>query len=289
MAVKVLFIINSLVKKRKKREIVHAIENLLDTSKIKFHIKFTEYGGHAGDLTRQNFGQYDVFVAVGGDGTVNEIAKNLVGTSKILGIIPAGSGNGFARSLGISVNFSKAVRKINDLQIKMTDTAMLGEIPFINMAGTGFDAVVADKFSHFGKRGFISYFLLSAREFLIYKPLTYKMETDGRIIEFSAFLIEFANATQFGYNAIISPNSALDDGYLEVCILKKFPLLILPGLALMLFSGIIDKTRYMEVIKAKKVILMTNENLPFHIDGEPVHSKPVPVITIVPSSLKVLV
>lgn len=289
MLTKILFIINPLIKKRKKRAILGAIRQFIDTSIIDFRIEFTTYCGHAPVIVRENLDKYDVFVAVGGDGTVNEIGKSLLGTQKILGIIPAGSGNGFARSLGIPLNFSKAIQKINQLQVKTTDTARIANIPFINIAGTGFDAVVAEKFAHFGKRGFMSYFFLAVKEYYSYKSQDYELIADGVKHSFKAFVVVFANSSQFGYNATISPKSEIDDGYLEICILKKFPVFHLPVLAMMLFNNLIDKTKYMEIIRAKKAQLITTSALPGHIDGEPFTMEQSPEVTIVPMSLKVLV
>jgi len=188
-----------------------------------------------------------------------------------LAIIPSGSGNGLARCLNIPLNISKALKLLNTGAIKHIDTISCNDHIFVNLAGIGFDAEVGHHFASYGKRGTLSYVRIVASEFRQYKPQTYTIECDGRTTTFSAFLVSFANSTQYGNNAIIAPMAKVDDGLIDVCVLKEFPLVVSPVLAIQLFSGKINDSPYIHSFQTRQLkVFSNNDTLKIHVDGEPV-------------------
>jgi len=286
MLKRVLFIINPVIRKRKKKKILLGIAHILDKNSFDYKIQFSDFPGHTAEIVRQNIDGFDVFVAAGGDGTINEISKVLVGTEKILGIIPTGSGNGLARHLKIPLNIFDAIKKINQFHIRIIDTVNINEYTFVNVAGIGFDALVAHKFSSSVSRGFFSYSYHVLKEFIRFEPIVISMVADGEKYTKKVLIIAIANSSQFGYNAFISPLSHINDGFFEICCLKKFPVLLFPLLAVRLFTKTIHKSKYFEMVSAKEAKL---EHTPFiHVDGEPLKISEIMEIKINPTSLKVI-
>ena len=212
-----------------------------------------------------------IVVATGGDGTVNEVARGLVGSSTALGIVPLGSGNGFARHLGISMNPRKALKYIASATPYRIDYGLINDIPFFCTAGVGFDALVGDKFAKSGKRGFTSYLKQILREAFTYKPEQYSLTIDGKTIQREAFLVTFANASQWGYNACIAPKASLSDGLLDVVVVSKFSLLRAPEVGVRLLARRIDKLRFVETFKCQTAALKRAHEGCIHFDGEPWH------------------
>jgi len=232
---------------------------------------------------------YDIVVAVGGDGSVNEVAKGLLGSSTSLGIIPAGSGNGLARHLKIPFNPHNALKVIeagNGIQI---DTVKVNDEIFTSIAGVGFDALVAKKYANAGKRGFWSYFRIVTQEYVTYKPKKYWLTIDGKKMTTRALLIAFANSSQFGYNTAIAPDAELQDGLVDVCIVQKIPILEAPFISNLLFLKKIDKTKYVDIIKAKNIILERRKDRVINLDGEAVKVGKTLNITVCPNSLHVII
>lgn len=230
----------------------------------------------------------DIVVAVGGDGSVNEIGKALVSTDTALAIIPTGSGNGLARHLGIPLEASRAIDVISEGQMKTIDSVQINDQFYFGIAGIGFDAQISWDFAEYGRRGFLSYLLLTLKQFPSYQPRSYELVIDGDKIEKEAFLVSFANGSQFGNGVAIAPEAQIDDGYLDVVVLKKFPKTSLARLVWKLFHHTIHHSRYVETFRCKKVSIQ-EPNLRAHIDGEPVFFPDGMKLEVVPSSLKVLV
>ena len=287
---RILFIVNPVSGTRHSNSRCTAIEDLIDKDKFRYKIIETEFAGHGKELALKAIEEgVDVVVAVGGDGTVNEVASALVGTDTRLGIVPTGSGNGLARHLKIPGSLKRSLRIINTGKSIPIDTATINGLPFVNIAGVGFDAFVAKKFSRAPKRGFLSYLKITFSEYFTYKPKKYRMVIDGHEVVRRALLVSFANSNQFGNNTSIDPAAELDDGFIDVCIVKKIPLRKMIMIPPMLFLPRFDKSRYVEVIKAKEVKLKRKRGKTIHLDGDPHKMGKEMEMKIIPLSLKVIV
>lgn len=250
-------------------------------------VKYTERIGHATQLAKQAIdADADTVVACGGDGTVNEVGKALINTGVALGVIPEGSGNGFARHLKIPMKRNQAIQRVVEGRTRLIDTASINNEPYFATAGLGFDAEVGWKFANFGRRGFISYIQVTTQAFFSFKPKSYQLIVDGKKIETKAFLVNFANAGQYGNNAWIAPSASLSDGLLDVCILKSFPIGQAPGIVFRLFNKTLEASKYYEVIQAKEIEVINPTT--YHADGEPHERLSKMKISVVPDSLKVV-
>jgi YegS/Rv2252/BmrU family lipid kinase len=285
---KALFIINPISGGKKKDGVPELIEKYLDDSTYKAFIVFSDGVAHARQIAKEAVNKFDLVVAVGGDGTINEVASSIVNTGMPLGIIPFGSGNGLSRFLDIPMNAEKAVKNLTTGHSETIDSATLNGRPFFNMAGMGFDAHIAEVFAHTKKRGFFTYFKSSLQEVAKYKAQTYTIDIDGKVYEREAFMLSFANSSQFGNNAHISPHASVQDGLIDVCITKPFPLWLFPVLGVRMATATTDKTKYVEIIRGKHINVKRDNPGPIHLDGEPRILGTDININIVPNSLKVI-
>ena len=285
----IAFIVNPISGTKAKSRVAKLIRELLDTQQFAPTVVVTEYAGHATQLAQQ-FAMQDYYavVAVGGDGTVNEVACGLIGTNTALGIIPNGSGNGFARHLDISTRMNRAIEMLNSSEVINVDYGLVNDIPFFSTFGVGFDAVVAHDFAD-SNRGFKGYVQSIFKDLFQYKPETYHLAGEGFDIDSKAFLINFANAGQWGYDAYIAPKASVQDGLLDVAIVTEFPMTAAPGLALSLFTKDIDENLHMNTIRTKQMTLTRNSEGPAHIDGTPTTLPAQLYVRIVEDGLKVLV
>jgi YegS/Rv2252/BmrU family lipid kinase len=286
---RLLFVVNPFAGIGQKKNFQSLLEANLDKSKFNFHVEYTTHPGHARELAATAINdQYDVVVAVGGDGSVNEIASALIDTNVKLGIIPAGSGNGFAGFLGYTRNIAQSIRDLNTAQAIKIDTCQLNDKPYVNVAGVGFDAWVAHKTKRNKFRGFFGYAKTAIQESLRYKIQNFTIRLDGKTIERSALCIEVANATMFGYNMKIAPLAKLDDGLLDVVIIKKavklryFPSMVRFPL------GNIHKSSLVEYHTAREVEIIPHGECAYHMDGEGFLSSHSLKFSIKPLSLTVL-
>ncbi len=285
----IAFIINPISGTQNKKKLPKQIQQLLDQEQWLPNIVFTERAGHATELAQQ-FARmgFDAVVAVGGDGTVNEVARGLHDTETAMGILPMGSGNGFARHIGIPVQTNRAIEMLNRSEPVRVDYGLANGRLFVSTCGTGFDALIADQFAGSTKRGFKTYFENIVKDVLTYKAQTYHLIGEGIDVTHKAFLITFANASQWGYEAYIAPKASIQDGKLDICIMSSSALLGAPGLALRLFTKSIDNSLFMDTIRTREITLKREEASPFHIDGDPVEMPKDIHIRIVPDGLKVL-
>ncbi len=287
---KILFIVNPVSGVGKQKGIEKLISKHLDASVLEYSIVYTTQAGHARDISREAVSRgLDAVIAVGGDGTVNETAQGLVGSDTVMGIIPTGSGNGLSRHLRIPMNPAKAIRILNNFKTAKIDTATLNNNLFVNVAGVGFDAKVAKEFAKSGKRGFGTYFNIATSAYASYKPRTYKMVIDGQEIIRKALLVSFANSSQFGNNTSIDPGAKVDDGYIDVCIVRKVPFWKTFFLAPLLFIRRFDQTNYIEIIRAKEVELVREKGKSAHVDGDPIKAGKNVHLKIQPLSLNVII
>jgi diacylglycerol kinase (ATP) len=287
---RILFIVNPISGIGKQKGVEKLIAERLDKSRFLPSVAYTDAPGHATEISRNAAADgVEIVVAVGGDGTVNETAAGLVDTATALAIVPAGSGNGLARHLKIPMNLKHAIGIINHGKIKKIDTATINDQLFVNVAGVGFDASVAKKFAGAEKRGFSTYLRITTNSYKNYEPKQYTMIVDGKVIKRRALLISFANSSQFGNNTSIDPSASVSDGYIDVCIVGKMPYWKAVFLAPLLFLKKFDQTRYIEIIRAKEVILKRKKGKNIHLDGDPKVMGKELTMKINPLSLKVIV
>ena len=206
-----------------------------------------------------------------------------------MGILPAGSGNGLARCLGISMSYALALRTIIRGNSKLMDVAMVNDLLYTSIAGIGFDAHVAQKFSETFIRGMISYMQITLNEFSSYKPLTYKLTIDGISMEKHALMIIFANSNQFGFNTRIAPDAKVDDGYLDICVIKKMPATQLMNIGYHMMMGTPAKSGYAEYFRGKEITIENITDPLMNIDGEAKIIKSPVTISIKPLALRVIV
>lgn len=285
---KILFLINQLVEKEIPAGFARLVNREIDRQQFEPDFFYSEYPGHCTEMVKSMFEDYDVFVAVGGDGTVNEVAQPLINTGKSMAIIPAGSGNGLARTLDIPLHSGKAVRLINEGRMKTIDTGTINGRPFIHMAGLGFAAEVARCYAQKGNHGLTHYVSHVIRTFLDYKPAEYTIRIDNREYTGSYFLLDFANVSQWGYNAHIAPGADPTDGKLNLAMLSPFPKIMIPVPALRLFLKTMDRCRFMQTELIREANIPRTGESRAHIDGDPVLLEGDIQVRILPASLNVI-
>lgn len=286
----IAFIVNPISGTKAKNRVTKLIRELLDPQLFSPTVVVTEYAGHATQLAQQfALEGYYAVIAVGGDGTVNEVANGLVGTNTALGIVPNGSGNGFARHLDISTRMNRAIEMLNSSEVINVDYGMVNDKKFFSTCGVGFDALVAVQFNEGKSRGLKTYVQNTLQSLFNYKPKTYHILGEGIDVTTEAFLITFANAGQWGYDAYIAPKASVQDGLMDIAIVNKFPLSAAPKLALNLFTHDIDENFYMNTVRSKAITLIRENAGAIHIDGDPFEMPKELNIKIVEDGLKVLV
>ena len=290
MKSKIAFIINPNSGTDAKDALPEIILNEIDASIFEVEIVFTEFRGHGVLLAKKYVEQkYTIVVAVGGDGTVNEIAQSLIHSDTSLGIIPIGSGNGLARHLAIPMNVKKAIQHLNESESIFMDYGLVNKRPFFCTCGTGFDAYVSTEFAKGDKRGIMSYLEKIITGYFSYKSQNYHLQGEGIDLRAKAFVLTFANASQWGNNAYIAPQASVQDGKIDISIMSNFPIIAIPTLALQLFAKTIDKDLFMTTLRADKILLTREENGPFHYDGEPYEEGTKIEVEVVKDGLKVMV
>lgn len=286
---KICFIVNPISGIGRQKVIEKLIDEKLDRSLFDYEIAYTKAAKHAIELSKDAASRkLDIVVAVGGDGSVNEVSKGLINTATAMAIIPTGSGNGLARHLNIPLNLKKAMEVINAGKQTSIDTIQMNEETFANVAGVGFDAHIGWEFAKFGKRGFSSYVKVITRELPRYKAQDFELIIDGKSTTKNAYLISFANGSQWGNNAYIAPTADVSDGLMDIAILKDFKFMNAIAIGYRMFNKSLDKSSFMEVIKTKEV-LVKQKGIIAHIDGEPIEVGNEIRIKVNPLSLKVIV
>ncbi|GAA4145018.1 diacylglycerol kinase family lipid kinase [Sphingobacterium kyonggiense] len=286
---RILFVVNPISGGKKKTAFNKQVLEVLDLSRFEPTFKITNHVNHAYELAKEAIQEkYDAVVAVGGDGTINEIGSALVGSGIPLGVVPEGSGNGLALYLGIPMNESAALRRINRFDSVAIDCAKAEERFFFNIAGIGFDASVSDKFANETFRGPIGYLRTVVNLLSKYKPKKYTLHIDGKKYEREAFMISVANSPQYGNNAYIAPNASINDGVLDVCVVHKFPLYTLPLMIFHLFNKTADQSEYVEIIPGKQICIEQEGQAPIHLDGEPMDLGKEINIEVLPKALNII-
>jgi len=286
---KAVFIVNPISGTQSKELILNLLKEKMDKNRYIWEVMYTEKAGHAVELAA-NAAQSgtDIVVAIGGDGTINEIGRSLIHTDTALGIIPCGSGNGLARHLHISLDPKKAIDIINQGHIDTIDYGRINTREFFCTCGVGFDAFVSLKFAHAGKRGLLTYLEKTLQESLKYQPETYELETEDGKLEYKAFLIACGNASQYGNNAYIAPQATLTDGLLDVTILEPFTVLDVPTLAFQLFNKTIDQNSRIKTFRCKSLKIKRNTPGVVHFDGDPMQAGAEVDIEVIQKGLHVI-
>lgn len=287
---KILFIVNPISGTGSKLSVYRDIRRYVSAEKFDISICHTKYAGHASKLAHQAVKEgVDIVAAVGGDGTVNEVARALVRTEIALGIVPCGSGNGLARHLHIPMNTVRALSIINEAEICDLDHGVIDGRPFFCTCGTGFDAFVSMKFAAGGKRGPKTYLENVLKGWLKYKPEVYTIENEDGTLQMRAFLIACANASQYGNNAYIAPHASMEDGLMDVILMEPFNALEAPVIAAQLFTKQLPGNSHIKTFRARKIIIHRSEDGIAHCDGDPIETKKDITVEMMPHSFKVVV
>ena len=288
--IKIVFIVNPISGTSDKQHIIDLIPKYLDSQRFEWSIRKTEHKGHAAQFVGEAIKDgADIVVAVGGDGTVNEVARSLIHTDTALGIIPCGSGNGLARHLYIPMNPDGALQVLADCNIESLDYGMIDDVPFFCTCGVGFDAFISDRFAKSNRRGLLTYIENTLKEGLKYKPDTYEITIDGEKQVYKAFLIACANASQYGNNVYIAPHASMSDGLMDVTLMEPFTVLEAPQIAIQLFNKTITTNSRIHSFKCKQLHIKRSTPGVIHFDGDPKEAGEELEVRLVPKGIRMVV
>jgi len=286
---KALFIVNKKAGIGYQSEVEREIIESCTKNNVEFTVEFTTGPGHAIELAQsaQEKGFRQV-IAVGGDGTSNEVAQGLIHTGMSMGIIPRGSGNGLARHLGIPLKTSDAINQLFKSKILPIDTFRVNGKLSLNVSGIGFDGHITNLFGVRSTRGLIGYIFLTVQEFLKFREFEVEILMPGKTLKRDAFIIAIANSSQYGNNAQIAPTASVCDGLLQVNIVKKIPLFRI-DFVYSFFTGNLGKSSFCEIMETQSLQLKTTKPIAYHVDGEPCGLNDTFLIEIIPAALHILV
>ena len=283
---KALFIINP---NAGVQPVTFIVSKDLDRRKSELSLSKSLTKEDTGTLIRKNFHIHDVFIAAGGDGTVHTVATELVGSDKILGVLPLGSGNGFAKEFGFKFNIRSLLSDIKKADSINIDVIEIDDKLCLNVAGIGLDSFVAHSFNNLKLRGFLPYLWLTFKTFLQLRPFHVTIRCgEEEIVSEKLFVLTIANTRQFGNNAFIAPEARPNDGIIDLVLIKPFPKILGPLFVIRLFTKRINKSKYVRYIKIDKEIVIETDETRFHIDGEPINISGKVVVRIKKEVLKVL-
>ncbi len=285
---KVLFIINKYSGTSYKSNLEGRIIETCARYNTECTITYTMRRGHATELAKKAIGNYDAILAVGGDGTVNEVAQALVFTSTPMGILPKGSGNGLARHLHIPLVIEKALESFFTGTLVLMDTFRLNGYLSVNVSGIGFDGYIANLFDGRKKRGIWGYLKLILHEYFHYPEFDWVLQTENNATHFKSFIIALANSSQYGNNAFVAPRASVTDGYLNLSIAHKIPLYRGLPFVVQLFTKKLKDSDLFVCHTVQHISITSPDLLAFHVDGEPCgHAKSF-VVEPLPRSLKII-
>ncbi len=259
----------------------------------KAEVCLTERPGHATELAQEAAEKgMDAVVAVGGDGTVNETARGLLHTQTSLGVIPFGSGNGFAREIGMMGTLTQSFEKLKNAVAQSCDVGFANGELFLNVAGVGIEAVVAWKFmeqAQNGKRGMLPYFKLAAQTFFKYKPPVIRVILNGKTHRWAPLTLVFANSRQYGSNFIIAPKAGIADGKLDMVIVNDLPKYKVIAALPFFFAGQVPPFGLTATAQIRSAVVESDQEILYHIDGEPRKTARHLEVTMDPRALRILV
>lgn len=287
---KIVFILNPVSGTRKKKQVPELLRRHLHQGLYTYEVVETARPLHARELAKAaaEAGAH-IVVAVGGDGTVNEVGSGLLYTDTALGILPFGSGNGLARHMGIPVNTLEAIQLLNTPAYTVIDGGEANGKPFFCTAGLGFDAHIGGLFATTHTRGFASYIRMSLQEYFRFQPHFYRVRANGQLLEGHYFVLTMANAGQYGNNAYISPKADIRDGLIDLCLLRPFPPYESLRMGWQLFHKGMDENPYLQIIRTKEVEINSPAIECMHLDGEFVPLTGTLQVRMLPKSLKMVV
>lgn len=287
---RILFIVNPISGLGLGKELPEKIRKMPEYDHVDYDIVFTEYAGHARVLVEEAraAGKYTHIVAVGGDGTVNEVGGALCGSDIAFGVVSLGSGNGFARHLGYSIFMTKALKQVLTDRYAQIDVLDINGKHSLNVSGIGFDAEVAHEFNHLKLRGVLSYIYAALKLWFRYPEKKYKIVSGGKVMKVSCFILSFANSSQYGNNAYIAPHASVKDGLLDLCILKRPGLFEIMWFLLFFISSKLYKLSYFKEIQCKEAVIEGDISR-VHIDGDAYLMESPLRLKVLPGVLKVVV
>ena len=287
---KLLAIINPISGMGGKGKMPSLIKERLASDRFDIEVVFTERPGHATVLAQDAVSDgCDIVLAVGGDGTVNEVGRAVCGTSTALAILPCGSGNGLARHLHIPMNAEKALDAVSNGVIDLVDYGTVNEQPFFCTCGVGFDAQVSSKFANEDTRGLVTYIKTTISEYFRYRAQHYRITIDGDTIDEKAFVIACCNAAQYGNNALVAPRASMQDGKIDITVIHSFNLGEAALLSARLFTSNIDRDRHVSIYRGRDILIERDDEDVMHIDGDPVMMPELLHIVCHPSAMRVVV
>lgn len=281
---RVAFIINPFSAKKNYQPFLNELKNKVPNPL--YYISESILG--TDDFIQTHFNEVDFFVAIGGDGTISTVAKQLINTEKVLAIFPAGSGNGFSNETQFSKNLDELLDKLKAKKSRKIDTFTVNDRLSINVSGTGFDGKVVKEFEK-TNRGFKNYIKVSLKTFFNYKPIKLKFfDENYKQYNGKYLMVNIANTRQFGNNAYIAPMASKSDGLVDMVLVKKFPLTYSPLFAFRMFTKKLKEDDYITYLPVSEIEFKVNTKN-WHLDGEfnkiksPIHVK------VLPSSLNILI
>ncbi|MEP7266303.1 MAG: diacylglycerol kinase family protein [Saprospiraceae bacterium] len=284
-----VFIINNRSGTRRNEKLQMVLQEELKAYGIRYDIHITESADETNALVKKHLQLgHSYFIAVGGDGTVNTLAKNLVHTHGVMGIIPRGSGNGLARHLHLPKGIRTSLNRLVKKRIHIIDAITINREWAFNVAGLGFDGLISTLFGQNGKRGLSNYMKLIQSEYKNYQPIEIVYHYNNESVSKNIFQVAFANASQYGNNAIIAPNASLNDQLIDICLIDKVPMALLPAFFLKVFSGNIGQSNYAQSFTSDHLEVETSRPVHFHTDGDGRGIAQKFEIKLIPSCLKLM-
>ncbi len=290
MKKKILFIVNPVAGVKRKDKIPRFINKYLDHAKFNYDVIYTESRGHATEIARKAvLDNFDIVAVAGGDGSVNEVARGLMGSDTALAIIPSGSGNGLARHLGYSINIQSTLEIINAYHVVKIDACKVNDFYFFSLIGIGFDAFVAKVFSREETRGFFTYFWSAIKSIASFEAFEYKLSSEENNYAGKALLINLCNSNQYGYNVKVAPQANLSDGLMDFVVVDNIPKWKVPLIVMQVFTQTHLYSKHVSTFKTKAITIEAKQYMYLQIDGETVPKDKIFKISIIPNALNVLV
>ncbi len=280
---KTAYIINPFSAKKNYKSFLTALESRVENPLVLVSKSIED----SFDFIKQNWNDVDVFVAIGGDGTISTVASKLVNSDKILAVFPAGSGNGFSNETNFSKNIDSLLTKLKKKDFKLVDSFSVNGNLSINVSGVGLDGNIIEGFEH-SERGFSSYIKITVEKYFKFKPIKVKFEEKYKQFDGEYMMVNVANSRQFGNNAYIAPQADMSDGKVEIALVKKFPLPAGLSFAYQMFTKSLKPSKYLQYISTSEISFSVDSEA-WHLDGE-YHKIKSPVeVKVLPKSLRILV